>query len=187
MQLHLRLGPDPDLIAIETTNSGSDQPLEFDVADELSEKELELRIRTVAPVPFAIPGLAIDKVSTPNVPGSLPNVLGLKDWLPFLRLGPAGRRAGQDVLARQGESGYVVFGPYWPLAAGNMWRSLLSILTSRKKHRHRPTRLFPDRTYRLSKARQSLPTVVQMSCSTGDKLRSLTHSRSTHPSAVLTW
>ena len=108
-----------DLIAIETANSQCDQPLEFDVADDLSEKDFELRIRALAPIVSSIRGLIVEKVSDAIEPAALPAVLRLKNWLPFLELGAAGLRAGQSVLARQAQNGYVVHGPNWPLAAGD--------------------------------------------------------------------
>ena len=54
-----------DLIAIETANSQSDQPLDFDVADDLSEKDFELRIRAIAPNVCSIRGLIVEKVPDP--------------------------------------------------------------------------------------------------------------------------
>lgn len=52
-----------DLIAIETVNSESDQPLEFDVADEFSGRAIELRIRVTAPTVSLIRGMTLKKVS----------------------------------------------------------------------------------------------------------------------------
>jgi hypothetical protein len=106
-----------DLIAIETMNSGTER-LEFDVTDEHSVKDVELRIYATAPTELSIRGLNVEKISDPIGSQAPPAILRLKDWLPFLELGAAARRVGRSVLARYAQSGYVVYGPYWPLPAG---------------------------------------------------------------------
>jgi hypothetical protein len=105
------------LIAIGSVNSESNQPLEFDVADELSGQGVELRIRAIAPTKFSIRRLNVERVSDAIEPGSLPAVLTVTNWLPFLEPGAAGIRVGRSVVARQAQSGDVVHGPNWPLPA----------------------------------------------------------------------
>jgi len=52
-----------ELIAIDTAKPGGNPSLEFDVADELSRRAIELRVRATAPTEFSIRGVAIEKVS----------------------------------------------------------------------------------------------------------------------------
>lgn len=76
---------------------------------------IEIRVVTVRPVAFVIRKLTIEAVQSAAIADS---VLTLANWLPFLRLGPAGRREDDTVAVERGHEGYVVFGPYWPLHPG---------------------------------------------------------------------
>jgi len=131
-----------DLIAIGTLNSKSMRPFEFDLAEEDPDKKIELRIRAMAPTFFSIRGLIVEKTSDPIGTGPLPTVLRVKNWLPVLEVGAAAFRLGQGVVARQGQNGFIVYGPYWPLAPGNYAMLLdVEIDTTQQTSAIRPPRL----------------------------------------------
>jgi hypothetical protein len=52
-----------DLIAIEMVKPGSNQLLEFDVADDFSRRAIELRVRATLPSQLSIRGVVVEKVS----------------------------------------------------------------------------------------------------------------------------
>lgn len=76
---------------------------------------IEVRVITVRPLAFVIRKLNIEAIQSAEIADS---VLTITSWLPFLRLGPAGRCEDGTVAAERGHEGYVVFGPYWPLNPG---------------------------------------------------------------------
>jgi FkbM family methyltransferase len=86
---------------------------------------IELRISAVSSVEATIHKIAVDRLAGP-LERPLSRAFRLRNWLPLLDVGPAGRRpefgaeAEQGVTeALEGCSGYVICGPRWPLAPGH--------------------------------------------------------------------
>ena len=109
----------PDLIAIGARAPGQDQPLEFDVTEELAARGIKLSIRALTSVVVAIRGLRIEKTSDTAAPTPIPAVLRLQDWLPFLQRSPSAHADEEGVVVSEGGGGgFAVYGPYWTLPAG---------------------------------------------------------------------
>ena len=70
----------------------------------------------------------IEKTSEVAAPAAPRDFLRLDNWLPFLSIGPSGRRVGRDVYTEPFK-GFVVYGPYCQLPPG---RYELSILVKRQ-------------------------------------------------------
>jgi len=105
-------------IAIDNVPLGNDRSLTFSVVNSSSDEAIEACICAVTPKAVSLRGLIVERISDALEHEPEPAVLKLKDWLPFLRIGVAGVRGSQHIVAKQGHSGFVVYGPYWPLAQG---------------------------------------------------------------------
>ena len=104
-----------------------DQELLFMVSPMAAEALdlVDIRIKLLMPVALSIrsvtvePAAAIAKEKKSDTPTDLlPLPLQIEDWLPYLSIGSLGRIDEAGVSALKGSSDYVVFGPYWPLPAG---------------------------------------------------------------------
>ncbi|HJU10330.1 MAG TPA: hypothetical protein VJ728_05615 [Candidatus Binataceae bacterium] len=85
---------------------------------------IETRIISLGRVALSIHSLIVEVLSESNrrdADASLlyPSfALNIRNWLPYLSLGPLGRANGAGVTSQSGPAAFVIFGPYWPLPAG---------------------------------------------------------------------
>jgi hypothetical protein len=94
-----------------------------DVADEIP--GIETRIRVLSPVEVALRALTVEPTSASVSSGdeveaalTISDLLRTADWLPFLGIGPLGRRDGSKVNAECGAAEFVITGPYRALPRG---------------------------------------------------------------------
>ena len=99
----------------------------FFVVSSLAAEALDLvdiRLKLLVPVSLSIRSVtveaapAITERDSDTATDLMPLPLQIEDWLPYLSIGSLGHIERAGVAARQGSSDYVVFGPYWPLPAG---------------------------------------------------------------------
>jgi hypothetical protein len=95
-----------------------------DIADGIA--GIEARIAVLGRIGIAVRSLTVEPASASiefddkaAAVITIPDLLGIDDWLPFLRIGPLGRWDELGVNAEIGASEFVIFGPYWSLPAGS--------------------------------------------------------------------
>lgn len=94
---------------------------DFNVNDDIPaqrDKGVETRFHALTPCAFRILSATIERLGAP-LPEQATAYVVAPSWLPFLQIGPAGRRSTGAVSSRDAESGHVVSGPYWPLRPGS--------------------------------------------------------------------
>jgi hypothetical protein len=69
----------------------------------------------LAPRPIADPGLP----GLPAPPDAPDTAIASVEWLPVMKVGPAGERNHAGVRAKPGQAGHLVYGPYVKLGAGD--------------------------------------------------------------------
>ena len=91
----------------------------FEVPKDLTDRDLvETRFWSAGEVGFRIRSVRVE----PRDPGTLqpaPMPLESENWLVHLALGPNAGVDDRGIQAEQGQRGYVVYGPCWPLKAGH--------------------------------------------------------------------
>ena len=124
--IELEVWSGSELIDFATYHAAGTRPLKFEATENIAARGVELRFRAITPdLPLAIRNLIVELTSETVAASQMPAALRLDDWLPFLSIGTSGRRVGQHVVAERGKSGYVVYGPYWPLRPGRYKMLLL--------------------------------------------------------------
>ena len=71
---------------------------------------LEMRLGASAPEPLCVHALAVKRIGD--------DATAIENWVNGMLLGPAGQLSAAGIATRPGETGYVVTGPYWPVAPG---------------------------------------------------------------------
>jgi hypothetical protein len=86
---------------------------------------VDIRLKLLVPVSLSIRSVTVEAApaitkerDSDTAADLMPLPLQIEDWLPYLSIGSLGHVEPAGVAARQGTSDYVVFGPYWPLPAG---------------------------------------------------------------------
>ncbi len=85
---------------------------------------VDIRINLLSPLLLSIRSVTIESApagstdADRSMSDSIPVALQIRDWLPYLSIGPLGCAKEVGVIAERGRSGYVVYGPHWPLPAG---------------------------------------------------------------------
>jgi hypothetical protein len=88
-----------------------------DLAEDIG--GLEVRIRAVTPVKIAIDRLTVEPSAQDTKSElELPYALQIGDWLPFLHVGKIGHVDQSGVYSKKGDTGHIVYGPYWKLPPG---------------------------------------------------------------------
>ena len=91
--------------------------LNFEISPDLAERPIETRFWSAGAIGVRVRSLWVEAVD-PESRSSTPIALAGNDWLFHLLLGEQGVADRRGVRARIARAGTVLFGPYWPLDAG---------------------------------------------------------------------
>ena len=100
---------------------------------------VETRIAILMPIAIVLRTLRIEPLSSfTGIDCEAPDVLQIKDWIPYLRMGPLGQFSKRGVTAGIGLPGFVVFGPYWSLPVGRYEINIRDRIHARRDNRGTP-------------------------------------------------
>ena len=106
-----------ELIAIGVAQGN--QPLEFDVSEDPSKMGMEIRLRAITTGSVSIRGLFVERLGDVPERSSVPDVLRVGNWIPFLETRPSAVTDEHGVTVKKGDKGFAIWGPYWPLPPGH--------------------------------------------------------------------
>jgi hypothetical protein len=95
--------------------------LEIEVGEELAGTlgfVVETKVRCLQPADLVISRLVCERLSGEMTARHGSAVLDLRDWLPLLYTGDVGTRRNNRAVNRAGAPGFILYGPYWTLPAG---------------------------------------------------------------------
>jgi hypothetical protein len=109
------------------------EPFIVDFEKDVAQQGIQLRLLSTSEATVSLRNLSIEQISNHPATSSVPAILRLGDWLPFLHRAPTVHTNENGLVIREGTNGFVCWGPNWELPPGHyqVVASIIPTSTSR--------------------------------------------------------